>query len=188
MKILEAAATKPLEGGATFPLSNRIERAAWGLAWAVLASWTPPPLHAWRRLVLRAFGARLGPGVRVYGSVRIWLPRHLEMEAFACLGPRVTCYNQGPIRIGRRAVVSQGTHLCTGTHDIADPDFQLVTRPIAIGDNAWVAAEAFVGPGVTIGEGAVVGARAVLVRDAEPWTVYAGNPARAIKRRSFRTA
>lgn len=90
------------------------------------------------------------------------------------------------ITIGERAVISQGAHLCGGTHDIADPDFQLVTKPIVIGAGAWVAADAFIGPGVTIGEGAVIGARAVMFKDAEPFGVYTGNPAVLIKKRAFR--
>ncbi len=91
-----------------------------------------------------------------------------------------------PISLGERVVVSQRAHLCAGTHDVRDPNFQLVARPIRIGDQAWVAAEAFVGPGVSVGEGCVIGARAVLMRDAEPWTIYAGNPATPIKKRVMR--
>ena len=106
------------------------------------------------------------------------------MEPFACLGARATCYCMAPIRIGAYAVVSQGAHLCAGTHRVDDPDFQLVARPIQVGAYAWVAAEAFVGPGVAVGEGTVLGARAVATRDLEPWTVYSGNPAVALRSRS----
>jgi putative colanic acid biosynthesis acetyltransferase WcaF len=87
------------------------------------------------------------------------------------------------ISLGAHATVSQGAHLCAGAHDVDDVNFQLTTKPIAVGDRAWIAAEAFVGPGVTIGEGAVVGARGVAFRDLEPWTIYAGNPAREIRKR-----
>jgi putative colanic acid biosynthesis acetyltransferase WcaF len=84
------------------------------------------------------------------------------------------------------STVSQGAHLCSGTHDIDDPHFQLITRPITIGKTAWIAADAFVGPGVTVGEGAVLGARAVAMRDLEAWMVYSGNPAQPIRRRNIR--
>ncbi|MDB5512836.1 MAG: wcaF [Enterovirga sp.] len=84
-------------------------------------------------------------------------------------------------------LVSQGAHLCAGSHDIASPDFQLVARPISVGAESWIAAEAFVGPGVTVGEGTVLGARAAAFRDLEPWTVYSGNPASPLKRRVVRT-
>ncbi|MGM9424848.1 hypothetical protein [Hydrogenophaga sp. MI9] len=93
----------------------------------------------------------------------------------------------GRISIGEKAIISQGAYLCAGTHDIADPHFQLKSYPIEIGAMAWVAAEAFVGPGVTIGEAAVIGARAVLFSDAKPYGVYVGNPAAWLKTRIFRT-
>jgi putative colanic acid biosynthesis acetyltransferase WcaF len=186
MTILDAQKTKPLEGGASFSMSNRALRALWIVSWTCLAAWTPAPFFAWRRVILRAFGARLAPTARVYGRTRIWYPPNLVMNEHALLGPEVNCYNQAPITVGVRAVVSQGAHLCSGTHDITDPNFQLVARPITIGNSAWVAAEAFVGPGVTIGEGAVLGARAVAFRDLEPWAVYVGNPAAKIKQRRLR--
>jgi putative colanic acid biosynthesis acetyltransferase WcaF len=186
MSLLDASRSRPMEGGASFSLRNRLFRAGWMLAWTLLARWTPPPLHGWRRLLLRLFGASMAPGARVYGSTRIWFPPNLTMGAGALLGPRVTCYNQGRIEIGAGVVVSQGAHLCASSHDIADPDFQLVLRPIRIGDGAWIAAEAFVGPGVTVGEGAVLAARGALFRSADPFGVYSGNPARYLKARVMR--
>jgi putative colanic acid biosynthesis acetyltransferase WcaF len=105
------------------------------------------------------------------------------MGAHSFLGPRVNCYSMAKITIGDYALVSQGAHLCTGTHDIDSPAFQLYARPITIAAKAWVAAEAFVGPGVTVGEGAVLGARGVAFNDLEPWTVYAGNPAHELRKR-----
>lgn len=186
MSLLDASQTRPLEGGASFSLGNRVLRVAWGLAWLVLARFTPPPLHGWRRLVLRAFGARVGRGARVHASVRIWLPANLELGDHCLIGPGAQLYNQGRITIGARTVISQRAHLCASSHDIADPDFQLVLRPIRIGAGAWVAAEAFVGPGVTVGDDAVVGARAALFEDAVPGGVYSGNPAQLLKQRQLR--
>jgi putative colanic acid biosynthesis acetyltransferase WcaF len=106
------------------------------------------------------------------------------MEDYAGIGDRVICYSMAEISIGKRAVISQGVHLCTGSHDYESTNFQLFALPIVVGSRAWVAADAFVGPGVTIGEGAVIGARAVVTDDIEPWVVVAGNPARVVKRRS----
>jgi putative colanic acid biosynthesis acetyltransferase WcaF len=134
-------------------------------------------------LLLRAFGARLGRGTNVYASVRIWYPRWLTMGEYATLGPRVNCYNQAAITLGPGALVSQDATLCAGSHDYEDAEFQLRTRPIVLGAHCWIAAEAFVGPGVTVGEGAVLGARGVAMKDLEAGVVYAGNPAVAIKRR-----
>lgn len=185
---LDARRTRPLEGGASFSLGNRVQRVIWGLAWLLLARFTPPPLHAWRRLVLRAFGARVGRGARVHASVRIWLPANLDLGEHCLIGPGVNLYNQGRIAVGAGTVISQGAHVCASSHDIADPHFQLVLRPIAIGKHAWIAAEAFIGPGTTIGDGAVIGARAALFHDAEAGGVYSGNPARLIKQRQLRPA
>lgn len=187
MTILDAGETKPLEGGASFSLANRLTRVAWGLTWLLLARFTPPPLHAWRRLVLRAFGAKIARGARVHASVRVWLPANLELGENTLIGPGAYLYNQGRITVGARTVISQGAHICASTHDINDPNFQLVVRPITIGEQAWVAAEAFVGPGVTIGDRAVVGARAALFQNADADGVYSGNPAQFVKLRKLRT-
>lgn len=171
-------------GAPSFSLKNRMLRALWGLTWGFLASWTPPPMHGWRIALLRLFGAKVDRSCRVYRSTRVWYPPNLEMAPHAILGPRVECYNQGLIRIGSHAIVSQGAHLCTGSHDISDPAFQLFTRPIEIGANAWICAEAFVGPGVTVDEGAVLGARGVAFHRLDSWEVYRGNPAERVKSRT----
>jgi putative colanic acid biosynthesis acetyltransferase WcaF len=186
MAILDARAAGSHEGGPCFPLSHRVYRAIWALTWLALAAWTPPPLRRWRIFLLNLFGADLHPTANVHGSTRIWYPRHLRMARLASLGPRVDCYCIDQVTLGEKALVSQGATLCTGAHDISDPHFQLYARPITLGADAWVAAEAFVGPGVTLGPGAVLGARGVTFKDLEPWTVYAGNPCRALKPRIIR--
>lgn len=183
MTLLDAKQSKPLEGGPSFSLRHRLFRALWNTTWLLLAAWTPAPLHRWRAWLLRRFGADVHPSARVYGSARIWYPPNLHMEANAVIGPSANIYCQDRITLRERTIVSQGAFLCTGTHDISSPDFQLVTKPIVIGAGAWVAADAFIGPGVTVGQGAVVGARGVLFKDAEPNGVYAGNPAVLIKHR-----
>jgi putative colanic acid biosynthesis acetyltransferase WcaF len=186
MSPLDARLTRPLEGGPSFPLRHRLYRAGWIVAWTLLARWTPPPLHGWRRLVLTLFGARLARGARVYGTARVWYPPNLTMGSHSVIGPHASCYCMDRVTIGAFAVISQGAQLCGGTHLVDSPDFQLVTRPIAIAAHAWIAADAFVGPGVSVGEGAVLGARAVAFRDLEPWTIYAGNPARPLRTRQWR--
>lgn len=90
--------------------------------------------------------------------------------------------------IGAHVGISQYSFLCTASHDIADPHLRLIHAPIRIDDAAWVAADAFVGPGVHIGAGAVVGARASVFKDVDPWTVVCGNPARLLKKREIRSA
>lgn len=181
--ILDASLSSPMEGGASFPLKHRLLRAFWNITWAALGRWTPAPAHAWRRALLAAFGAKIDPKARVYPGVNIWYPPNLTMAAHATLGPGANCYCMAPISIEAYGLVSQRAHLCAGTHDIDDPNFQLQARSISIGAYAWVAAEAFVGPGVSVGEGAVLGARAVTVKDLEAWSVYAGNPAKRLRDR-----
>ena len=185
MSPLDARTTKPLEGGASFSLGNRLLRVFWQLSWLVLARFTPPPLHGWRRLILRAFGAKIGAGARVHASVTIWLPANLELGEHSLIGPGVRLYNQGHIQIGARTVVSQRAHLCASSHDMHDPLFQLVLRPVTIGEQCWVAAEAFVGPGVTMGDRSVLAARGVLFHDAAVDGVYSGNPAAYLKPREL---
>lgn len=178
---------RPMGAGAAFGLTNKIERTLWRIAWLLLARWTPAPLFSWRALVLRAFGAKIGKGTRIYQNVRVWLPRHLTVGDETIVGPAVELYNQGTITIGPRCVVSQRAHLCASTHDASDPDFALVVRPVVVRQACWIAAEAFVGPGVTMGEGAVLAARGALFEDAEPMTIYRGNPATAVRQRELRT-
>jgi putative colanic acid biosynthesis acetyltransferase WcaF len=105
------------------------------------------------------------------------------MGTESSLGPNVICYSMDKIILGERAIVSQGSHLCTGTHDHANPGFKLVTRPIVIGSHAWICAEVFVHPGINVGEGAIAGARSVVTRDLPPWMICAGNPCKPIKPR-----
>ncbi len=165
-------------------LTNKLARVLWRTVAAVLfrpfgSSWLMP----WRRFILVIFKAKLGKGVQIYSSARIWAPWNLEMEDYSCIAPEVDCYNVDKIKIGRNSVVSQKAYLCTASHDITDPLHPLITAPIRIEDQAWIAADSFVGMGVNIGQGAVVGARAAVFKNVEPWTVVGGNPAKFIKTR-----
>lgn len=188
MTILDAREAGSLSGGASFSFRNRLTRLAFAIVWLVCARWTPRQFNPLRLLILRLFGARVSGSATVYGSARIWLPSHLVMEPGSTLGPGVECYAMAPITLRAGAIVSQRAHLCAGTHDFRDPAFQLYARPIVIGPKAWIAAEAFVGPGVTVGEGAVLGARACAFRDLDAWTVYSGNPAEPVGTREIRSA
>lgn len=170
----------------SFTWSHILFRAVWNACWLLLASWTPPQLYGWRRFLLNLFGARIAPGARVYGSARIWYPPNLVMGEGAVLGWNVHCYCMGQIVIEDFAIISQFSHLVAGTHDIDSETFQLYTKPVRIGRHAWIASSCFVGPGVTVGEGAVLGARGVAFKNMDPWTVYIGNPARPLRaRRNF---
>jgi putative colanic acid biosynthesis acetyltransferase WcaF len=168
-----------------FSLHNKIYRVLWKAVWLFLFRPTPRPFHAWRCLLLRTFGAKLGEAVRPYPSARIWAPWNLEMGDYSCLSEDVDCYCVDKIRIGPHATVSQYSFLCTASHDHRDPGMPLVTAPITIGERAWIAADVFVAPGVTIGDGAVVTARSSVFSDIDSWTVAAGNPAKSVKKREL---
>lgn len=173
--------------GASFSLGNRAMRLLWGVVWLFLFRPSPRPLHAWRALLLRLFGAKVGRNVHVYPGVRVWAPWSLEIGDDTGIGSGVNLYSMAPIRIGKRCVISQGAHLCCGSHDYSTPHFQLTAQVIDIGDQVWVCAEAFIGPGVKVLEGSVIGARAVLMRStAAAWHVWSGNPAVMGKRRVIR--
>ena len=164
-------------------LQNKLARLLWGAVYILLFRVSPVPAHAWRRALLRAFGARVAPSVVIYPSARIWAPWALHLEEGATIGWGCELYNVAPIRLGRRAIVSQYAYVCTASHDYQS-EFQLLGAPVCIEVEAWVGAGSFIGPGVTIGRGAVVGARAVVTRSLSPWSVVAGNPAQTIGRRS----
>jgi putative colanic acid biosynthesis acetyltransferase WcaF len=158
-------------------------RLIWNISNIMLFRYTPVWMHGWRRFVLRSYGARIGRGVHIYPGVRIWAPWNLEIGDESGIGNGVILYAQDRISIGKRVVISQGAHLCTGTHDYDHPGYPLRTRPIDIRDHAWVAAEAFIHPGVRIGVGAVIGARAVVTKDMPEWTICAGHPCAPLKPR-----
>lgn len=161
----------------SFSLGNRLARLTWSLVYVFLFRPSPRPLHAWRAFLLRCFGAKVGAGCHVYGKARIWAPWNLELGERVGVADDAILYSMGPIVLGDYAVVSQGAHLCAGSHDYNSPNFQLYAKPIRVGAKAWICAEAFVLPGVEIPEGAVIGARAVVPKSlAEPWAVYAGHP------------
>ena len=167
---------------ATQSLGNKFGRVLWGVVWWFAYRPSPRVLHGWRRFLLRMFGASIGRGAHPYPSARIWAPWNLTMGEGSCLGDHVDCYAVDRVTIEPYATVSQYTFLCTASHDYMVSKMPVITAPIRIGRYAWVAADAFIGPGVIIGERAVVGARASVFRDVDPWTVVGGNPARIIKK------
>lgn len=163
---------------------HQIIRFIWGIVWFLLAKPLPRSMgNKWKLLLLRLFGAKVSKKAVVYSSAKIYYPANLVMEDFACLASNVDCYNVDVIKLGTNVTVSQGAYLCTASHDITSRQHTLITAPITIEDQAWVAADAFVGMGVTIGQGAVVGARAAVFKDVESWMVVGGNPAKPIKKR-----
>lgn len=170
----------------SFSFKNKIARLLWNITHLILfRPFASRLFKKWRVLVLKCFGAKIEWSSHIYASVNIWAPWNLEMGANSSLAPKVDCYNQGKISIGSNTVVSQKAYLCASSHDYAKKDFPLILKPITIGNGVWIAADAFIGPGVCIENHAVIAARSVIIKNVEKNTIVGGNPAKLIKSRSF---
>jgi putative colanic acid biosynthesis acetyltransferase WcaF len=144
---------------------------------------SPRPFWGWRNFLLKLFGARIGRHVHIFPTVRIAIPWNLSVGDDAAIGDGAILYSLGLIHIGPAVTISQYGHICAGTHDYRRPELPLMKPPISIEEGAWICADAFVGPNVTVSAFAIVGARAVVTRDVAAGTIVAGNPARMISTR-----
>jgi putative colanic acid biosynthesis acetyltransferase WcaF len=162
---------------------QRLLRLLWTIVWALLYRTSPTPLHGWRRMLLRAFGASIEAGAHPYPRARIWAPWNLRMGVNSCIADDVDCYCVALVSLGRHATVSQYSYLCSASHDYTQVSMPTVCAPISIEEDAWVAADVFIGPGVTVGCGAVVGARSTVNSDVAAWHVVAGSPPRQLRLR-----
>ena len=167
-----------------YSLEQQVRRVLW-MAGGLVFRLSPRPCFGLRRGLLRLFGASVGREVHVYPSTHIYFPWNLQIGDWSAIGEWALIYNLGMVKIGERATLSQRVHVCAGTHDYRDPAMPLLKPPVSIQNSAWICADAFIGPGVTVHEGAVVGACSVVVKDVSAWTVVAGNPARFLKRREM---
>lgn len=170
---------------------NKLGRLLWWWVYTFFFRTTGMPFlfcYKWRNILLRVFGAKIAKTAVVHASAKIWAPWNLVMDEHACIADHVDVYNVNRIVLGKHTTVSQRAFLCTASHNISSNDHELINEPIIINDYAWIAAEAFVGMGVTVGEGAVIGARSAVFKNVDPWTVVGGNPAKFIKKRILRSA
>ena len=164
-----------------FSKKNRLARLLWNVVHLVLYRPSPRPLFAWRSMLLRCFGATLGPDCHFYPASRVWAPWNLECSSHVAVADDAEIYNPALMQFGSHCIISQGAYLCGATHDYNSAAFPLLAYRMNFGAYAWVCARAAVGPGVHVGEGAVLGMASVATHSLEPWTVYAGNPAVAVK-------
>ena len=164
-----------------------LRRWIWLAVQSTVFRWSPRPWHGFRSRLLRLFGADIPePGkVVVFPSVQIELPWLLSLAPRSMIGRRVVVYNLARVTLARGVNVSQNVHLCTGSHDYRQWSMPVVSAPIMIGENVWIAADVFVAPGVTIGAGTVVGARSVVIRDLPPRQICVGHPCRPIREREL---
>lgn len=174
--------TRRCKGGSPWTCGMRVKMLFWEWCWFLLCSWTPKPFNPWRLFLLRRFGAKVDGIPFVHQRARIQIPWHLILHDRCCLGDRCNLYSLDEIEIEEGAVVAQEAYICTGTHEFGQVGLPLVTKRIRIGRGAFVGARAFLLPGVTVGEGAIVGACSVVTCDIEPNTINVGNPCHFLKR------
>lgn len=166
-----------------FQLNVRVRRLAWAFVQMLLYRPSPRPFHGWRAMLLRAFGASMGPNCHFYPRSKVWAPWNLICADQVTAADGVEIYNPSPMTFGSHAILSQDSYLCGATHDYDDPAFPLIAFTMRVGAYSWICARASVLPGANVGEGAVLGLGSVATRDLEPWTVYAGVPAVKVKDR-----
>ena len=162
---------------------EKVARMLWAVVQATAFRLSFHNWYGFRVWLLRRFGARVGADVRIRRTVVVECPWNLAIGDGSSIGHAAIVYCLGPVTIGRRVSISQYAHVCAGSHDYRRADMPLTRPPVTIGDDAWIAADAFVGPNVTVGEGAILAARGVALRDLESWTIYLGNPAQSVRSR-----
>ncbi|MEM9166556.1 MAG: hypothetical protein AAGB48_05970 [Planctomycetota bacterium] len=170
-------------GRSPYSAREKIARVLWAAVQGTLFRYSFHNWYRWRRFLLTRFGARLHPVVRIRRTVSVECPWNLAMGRESSAGDGVILYCLGPVCIGDRVSISQHAHICAGSHDHTRPDLPLTRPPITIEDDAWIATDAFVGPGTTVGRGAILGARGCAFKDLASWTIYGGNPAKPIRTR-----
>jgi putative colanic acid biosynthesis acetyltransferase WcaF len=168
---------------ASFSVKNRLARLLWGAVYLLFYRTSPRPMYAWRAMLLRLFGAKVGRGCHFYPAGKVWAPWNLVCEDCCTLADGAEIYNPSPVILGSHCILSQQAYLCGATHDYNHPDFPMISYSMTLGAYSWICARASVSPGVNVGPGAVLGLGSVATRDLEPWTVYSGVPAVKIKLR-----
>lgn len=168
---------------ASFGYGNRLARLLWQIVYALLYRISPRPLHGWRSMLLRLFGARMGSGCHFYPSGKVWAPWNLVCEDCCTLADGAEIYNPSPIYLESHCVISQQAYVCGATHDYNHPEFPMLSYSMRLGAYSWICARSAIAPGVKVGAGAVLGLGSVATQELAPWTVYSGNPAAPIKLR-----
>lgn len=163
---------------------ERVKKTLWEVTRNLVVRWIPRGPTEWlSRGIYRMFGAEIPNTSYVYPSARVYMPWNLKMGPWSVIGGGVHVLNAAPFVMGQNCTVSERAYICCASHNIESNAHEQIRKPVVMKDRSWVAAEAFVGMGVTIGEGAVVGARAAVFKNVEPWTVVGGNPAKYLKMR-----
>jgi putative colanic acid biosynthesis acetyltransferase WcaF len=166
-----------------FSVWNRAARQLWNICYVLFYRLSPRPFHGWRAMLLKMFGAKMGPKCHFYPKSKVWAPWNLVCEDRVSLGDDAELYNPSPMYLGSHAIVSQGAYVCGATHLYNEVSFKLVSFPMRLGAYSWICAKASVNPGVNVGDGAILALGSIATKDLEPFGIYAGTPARKIKER-----
>jgi len=164
---------------------EKVARLVWAIVQVTLFRCSFTTWFGFRNRLLRLFGANVHRSCRIRRLVRFECPWNFSAGANTSIGDGAIIYCLGPVKLGERVTISQYAHVCAGAHDYTKPAMPLLRPPITIESDVWIAADAFVGPDVTVGEGAILGARGAAFADLEPWTIYRGNPAVAVRPRRY---
>jgi len=163
-----------------FSKSEKIKRLMWNIVQGTVFRFSPRRADRWRASLLRMFGAQIGQISLIRNTVRVEVPWNIKIGDGAQIGDKVYLYSLGPISIGAHTVISQFVHICAGTHDFERSDFPLLRVPVIIGDRCWIATETFIGPGVDVHDGVVIGACSNVIKDLPKWTICVGSPAKPV--------
>lgn len=167
-----------------FSFANKLYRFTWTIVWALFCRWTPRTMHSYRIFFLRLFGAKIGKKNFIYPTCIVWSPQLLETEDVVTIGPGVEVYNPGGVILKHHCILSQDSYICGATHNYNSRDFDYISKKIIIEPYVWICARSIVLPGIICYEGSVLGAGSVTSGHMKAWTVYGGNPAKALKQRN----
>ncbi len=177
-----------IEHASPWSRSHNVKKVLWWGVRATLFRWSPHNAYRWRAMLLRMFGAEVGKSAKIRSTARIEIPWNLSIGPTASIGDYAIVYNLGRVTIGTHTTISQYAHLCAGTHETDTLKMKLLCPPITIGDDAWIAADAFVGPGVTVGDRTILGARSSAFSDLPSDVIAFGSPAKVARPRELKDA
>lgn len=155
----------------------------WWMVQATLFALSPQVLYGWRSWLLRLFGAKIGRNVKLRPTARVTYPWLLTIGDNVWVGDDCVFYNLAQITLGSNVALAHDVYMCTGMHDYRKVEFPIAAYPIVIEDETWLTNDVFIGPGVTVGRGAVIGARSSVFKDMPPMMVCYGYPARPMRPR-----
>ena len=177
MNVINPVQTTPY--GVGYKIKSRL----WAFVNKTIFRWSLFFMRKYRVLLLRMFGAKIHMTCSIDRTATIIDPWNLTMSEQSSIGEYACIRCRDKITIGKKTCIGRDVYLLTASHNIASSNFEQITAPISIGDYVWVATRSTVGKGCNLGEGCVVAAESLVVKDVEPWMVVGGNPAKVIKRR-----